>query len=150
MKKKIVLILSVVAIIAVFTACSIESGKKEDSSTTAVTDSNGVTHYYEVVTDDKGEIHLESVTDKTQGESGKKNIADGTSSTAKIETAGDSVNSPDNEVPFVSFDSSETDVSTDKSSTEKFTQESTTLKETLSHKETQPATDKDGWITKWY
>ena len=52
-----------VLIVSVLTACTVNSGS-EDIPTTAVTDSNGTTHYYNPVTDDKGNI---STTDNNQG-----------------------------------------------------------------------------------
>ena len=52
-----------VIIVSIFVSCSVNS-ISETVSTTAVTNINGTTHYYEPVTDDKGNI---STTDKNQG-----------------------------------------------------------------------------------
>lgn len=61
--KAISIFILLVLIVSVLTACTVNSGG-EDISTTAVTDSKGTTHYYEPVTDDKGNI---STTSKDQG-----------------------------------------------------------------------------------
>ena len=59
MKKQVLIIISIVVIICSFVACT-HNSSRETFTTTAVTDSNGKTHYYEPVTDENNEI----VTDK--------------------------------------------------------------------------------------
>lgn len=137
MKKQILLILAFVLLSVILAACSAKN-VDEDISTTVVTDSNGVTQYYEVVTDDKGETHLSPVTgEMKEGASSKKQSA------ATVE---DSKNADDNIVPF---DYSSASESTVQSSTEKPAQ-TTAAEENFTQKETQPVTDENGWINKWY
>ena len=63
MKKQLLIISIIVVIVSIFVSCSVNS-ISENISTTAVTDSNGTTHYYEPVTDDEGNI---STTAKNKG-----------------------------------------------------------------------------------
>lgn len=53
MKKQLFIISIIIIIVSIFVACSANSSR-EDISTTAVTDSNGTTHFYEPVTDETG------------------------------------------------------------------------------------------------
>lgn len=176
--KKQILIISVLAIIvSIFVSCSGNS-RSEEISTTAVTDEQGTTHYYEPVTDKNGEV---STTGKNQGifaeietESNgkpvtKKNGAYVTNehttvlliesttnfsnSTTKPATQKSSTEQPlgttnnnaDNNIDF------EPDKPTEETKpTISTTTENLTTTETTTQKETQPATDKDGWINKWY
>ena len=55
MKKQLLIISIIVVIVSIFVSCS-ASSSSEDILTTAVTNSNGITHYYEPVTDDNGNI----------------------------------------------------------------------------------------------
>lgn len=167
MKKHILIISIVVLIVSFFVSCSVNSSVDE-VSTTAVTDSNGTTHYYEPVTDNKGNI---STTAKNQGvfaeietqPNGKtvtnkngtyvtnkhttvlpiENKSDNTSNTIKsesekisLDTTKDIDNNDDNIVEFEPTD------------TTNETKPNTTTTE--NNKTTQSATDKDGWINKWY
>lgn len=172
MKKQLLIISVLVIIVSIFVSCSANSSS-EDISTTAVTDSNGTTHYYVPVTDDKGNV---SATAENQGvfaeietkPNGKtvtnKNgtyvtkehttvlpIKDKTTQqshsaepiTEKLSSdTTKSIEDADNVVEFETTETKPDDRTT--------TKETTTTTETTTQKETQPATDKDGWITKWY
>lgn len=171
MKKQVFIISVLVIIISAFVSCSVNSSS-EDISTTAVTDSNGITHYYEPVTDDKGNI---STTAKNQGvfieietqSNGKaltnKNgtyVADKHTTvlsidgkTAKPSSAvkpitekpsGTTKNNADNDIEF------ETDSPAEGTKSTASAAEKTTTTAATKQKEIQPAADKDGWITKWY
>ena len=63
MKKQFLIISVLVIVVSIFVSCSANSSG-ESIPTTAVTDSNGTTRYYEPVTDDNGNI---STTGKNQG-----------------------------------------------------------------------------------
>lgn len=170
MKKQIFSISIIVIIVSVFVSCSANSSS-ENISTTAVTDSDGTTHYYEPVTDDKGSL---STTGKNQGvfakietRSNGKAVTkkDGTYVTNEhtavlpIESVTDNSSTTNSTTQKSTSDTTkvvddadnilEFEPSDDKTTTEKQTTK-TTLTETTTKKETQPATDKDGWITKWY
>lgn len=58
MKKFLIIMLTIVALVAFFTACSVTDKETESVSTTAITDEDGKTHYYEVVTDDENQTVL--------------------------------------------------------------------------------------------
>lgn len=159
MKKQLFIISILVVIISVFVSCSV-NGSNEDISTTA----DGTTHYYEIVTDDSSTV-LNEIETQPNGKvvtekNGKyvtnehttvlslKSVIDN-SSTAKSTTEKSSPNTTtdiknaDNAVEF------EPDKPTEetKPSTSTSTEKPTT---TTTQKATQPATDKDGWVTKWY
>lgn len=149
MKKQILIIASVVVIICSFVACTHNSGS-ESISTTAVTDSNGITHYYEPVTDENNDIVTKENGDVVTTEITVQSKA------AKAQTISTSVqNNADNVIDFntVTDNSKTTTVRNNKTetSTEISTDETTTQANTTTpQKQTQPITDKDGWINKWY
>ncbi len=156
MKKQIIIISVFVVIISIFVSCSANSSS-EDVSTTAVTDSKGSTHYYEPVTDDKGDI---STTEKNRGvyaeietQSNDKAV---TEKSGKYVTNEHTTVLPIESTTATSTQKSKPDITTTTtekqttSTTETTVTETTTKNETTTKKETQPATDKDGWITKWY
>lgn len=173
MKKQLLIISIIVVIVSIFVSCSVNSSS-ENVSTTAVTDSNGTTHYYEPVTDDEGNI---STTAKNQGvfaeietqANGKavtkkngeyvtneyttalpiENTTDSSSGTNKPATKQSStsntttdIDDADNDIEFEAPSEDTTKPTTEKTTT--------TTTETTTQKEIPPATDKDGWITKWY
>ena len=167
MKKQILIISVLIIIISIFVFCSANSSS-ENFSTTAVTDSKGTTHYYEPVTDDKGNI---STTEKEQGvyaeiethSNGKyvtnehttvltiENVTDSTSSTTKSATEKSSENDSSNADNDIEFEPDETTSDRKPNTTTTTTQkQTTTTTETTTEKEIPPATNKDGWITKWY
>ncbi len=149
MKKQILIIVSVVVIICSFVACTNNSGS-ESISTTAVTDSNGITHYYEPVTDENNDIVTKENGDVVTTEITVQSKA------TKTQTISTSVqNNADNVIDFntVTDNSKTTTVRNNKTetSTEISTDETTTQTNTTTpQKQTQPFTDKDGWINKWY
>ncbi len=177
MKKQLLIISILVVIVSILVSCSVNSNS-EDISTTAVTDSNGTTHYYEPVTDDKGDI---STTDKIQGvfaeietqsngkaitekkgkyitnehttilpikdETTKASSSEKQSTEKSSSDITKSIEDADNVVEFEPTEATSETKPTTSTTTEKTT---TTTTETTTQKETQPATDKDGWITKWY
>lgn len=149
MKKQILIIVSVVVIICSFVACTHNSGS-ESISTTAVTDSNGITHYYESVTDENNDI----VT-KENGDVVTTEITVQGKSTKTQTSSTSAQNEADNVIDFntVTDNSKITTVRNNKTetSTEISTDETTTQTNTTTpQKQTQPITDKDGWINKWY
>lgn len=54
MKKKLIIIFSLVLLCGALVSCSVNSSS-ENISTTAVTDNEGSTHFYETVTDENGD-----------------------------------------------------------------------------------------------
>lgn len=176
MKKQLFIISVLVIIVSVFVSCSVNSSI-EEISTTAVTDSNGTTHYYEPIIDDKGNV---STTAKNQGvfaeiktQSNGKTVtnkngtyvtnehttvlpieseSDNTSSTTKQDkiTSSDTsenIDKADNDIPF------ETSSEKEPQHTETTdTDETNTNKKSTSNYDssTKIVTDKDGWIDKWY
>lgn len=173
MKKQLIIISVLVIIVSIFISCSANSSS-ENTSTTAVTDSKGTTHYYEPVTDDKGNVSsanrnqgvFAEIETQSNGKAvTKKNgeyvtnehatvlpidgVIDDSSTTKTSTEKSSSDNSKDIEDAdnVVEFGPNETTPEA-KPTTEK--QTTTTTTETTTQKENQPATDKDGWITKWY
>lgn len=157
MKKQLLIISVIIVIVSIFVSCSVNSSS-EDVSTTAVTDSYGTTHYYKSVTDENGSTVLAEIETKSNGsivtnKNGtyviKKHttvVFDESSVTKPASNSSTTVNGADNIVEFEPTDASKEtkpDITT--------ATESTTIKnEITTQKETQLATDKDGWITKWY
>lgn len=156
MKKKTLLFLSLMVImVSIFVSCSVH----KDTSTTAVTDNSGTTHYYEVVTDDSDTTVLREIAtdsnDKSITERNGKYVTIKDSS--KIHTDTNSVtdsvskntksttvyknNGDDNDVPFESTTENKI-TDTPQVEPEPTSQPTTTTM--------QAATDADGWITKWY
>ena len=165
MKKQLLIISIIIVIGSIFISCSANSNS-EDISTTAVTDSQGTTHYYEPVTDDKNtSVYAEIVTDDNGKAVTNKNgtyvtkehttvlpIKNETSqpgTSAEKSSGITNNNSADNNVEFEPDKPTDETKPTASTTTEKPTTTTTTTK-TTTQKETQPATDKDGWITKWY
>ena len=161
MKKQLLIFSILVVIISIFVSCSTNSSS-EVLSTTAVTDSNGITHYYEPVTDLSKETATDKKGDVVTTEITVKNT------TTTSHTSLSSQNNADNDIEFKSVEKSTTsasitrnektstitrsDAGTQKSNTSS-QNNSTTSKLTTNiatNKQTQPATDKDGWINKWY
>lgn len=177
MKKRLAIVFLIIVIVSLFVACSENSGS-EVISTTAVTDSTDITHYYEPVTDDKGNISTtaenKGLFAEIQTQSNGKAVTkkDGTyvtnehttilpiegvtdnSGTTKLDSEKSSsdtiknIEDADNVVEFKPTETAEGTKSTTSTTTEK--KITTSITETTTQKETQPATDKDGWITKWY
>lgn len=149
MKKQVLIIISVVVIICSFVACT-NNNSIEITSTTAVTDSNGITHYYEPVTDENKEIVTKENGDVVTTEITVQSKA------TKAQTISTSAqNEADNVIDFntVTDNSKTTTVRNNKTetSTEISTDETTTQTDTtIPQKPTQPVTDQDGWINKWY
>ena len=65
MKKALLIISTVVALVVFFTACSVTENESETVLTTAITDENGETHYFEIVTDAENQTVLNEI--KTDG-----------------------------------------------------------------------------------
>lgn len=153
-KKLIVISIILVSLSVVFASCSSNNNTNE-SSTVAVTDSNGITHYYEPVTDKDGNalttdneqaVFVEIVTDKNGTyitnehttimpfDNGSVNQNSSANSTEK--SNGDILDA-DNTVNFEANSNPTTE---------------TTAQSTVSVTESDipPATDSEGWITKWY
>lgn len=149
MKKQVLIIAYVVVIVCSFVACT-NNSSSESIPTTAVTDSNGITHYYEPVTDENSDIVTKENGDVVTTEITVQSKA------TKAQTISTSVqNNADNVIDFntVTDNSKTTTVRNNKTetSTEISTDETTTQTNTTTQqKQTQPITDKDGWINKWY
>lgn len=149
MKRQVLIIISVAVIICSFVACK-NNSSSESISTTAVTDSNGITHYYEPVTDENSDI----VT-KENGDVVTTEITVQSKATKAQTSLTFAQNEADNVINFntVTDNSKTTTVRNNKTetSTEISTDETTTQANTTTpQKQTQPITDKDGWINKWY
>ena len=149
MKKQILIIVSVVVIICSFVACT-HNSSIETVSTTAVTDGNGITHYYEPVTDENNDI-----VSKENGDVVTTEITVQSKATKTQTSSTSAKNNADNVIDFntVTDNSKTTTVRNNKTetSTEISTDETTTQANTTTpQKQTQPITDKDGWINKWY
>lgn len=158
MKKQLFIFSILIVIISIFVSCSTNSSS-EVISTTAVTNSNGITHYYEPVTDDNGNVSTidgnQSIFAEIETKSNGKAVTNknGTYVTKEHTTV----------LPF-DDETAKSISSTEKSSNttnedadnnivfdpDKPTEETKPTTSTTAEKETQPATDKDGWITKWY
>lgn len=135
MKKAIILLAVTVITVCLFVSCSAKNSGSGDVSTTAITDVNGETHYYETITDENGEV----VTDKDGNYVTKENTT--VFNDAKKDTSiseAKKTDTADNEVT-ISQKQGQATHATD-------TTVSTTEKETT----VQSVTDKDGWINKWY
>lgn len=177
MKKQLIIISVLVIIAGVFVSCSANISD-ENISTTAVTDSRGTTHYFEPVTDDKGNVSttekkqgvFAEIETQSDGKAvTKKNgtyvtneyttllpigsVTDKSSTTTQKSTSDTTkdIDNADNEVEFEPDETTEQKPTTT-ATTEKETTTTTTTAATqaTTQKETQPATDKEGWITKWY
>ncbi len=172
MKKQLLIISVLVIIVSIFVSCSANSSG-ESIPTTAVTDSNGTTHYYEpvtesestsvfaeIATDDNGKAvtkksgkyvtkeHttiLATAKSKTSSTENKNGINKLTTQKSSSTTKG--MDDADNVVEFDSADTTKETKAT--TTTTERVNDNTTIK-TTTQKEIQPATDKDGWITKWY
>lgn len=147
MKKQVLIIISIVVIICSFVACT-NNGSIETVSTTAVTDGNGITHYYEPVTDENNEI----VTDKNNDVVTTEITTTGKTTKAQT-TSTYTQNKADNDIDFESVTNNTTSttenvVTTTNHTTQK--QITTTNANTQKQTQPQPATDQDGWINKWY
>lgn len=158
MKKQLFIFSILIVIISIFVSCSTNSSS-EVISTTAVTNSNGITHYYEPVTDDNGNVSTidgnQIIFAEIETKSNGKAVTNknGTYVTKEHTTV----------LPF-DDETAKSISSTEKSSNttnedadnniafdpDKPTEETKPTTSTTAEKETQPATDKDGWITKWY
>ena len=165
MKRPVTMILITVIVVSAFAACSV-NGSNENISTTAVTDSQGQTHYYEPVTDEDGKTvtdtngntvfaQTETLTNgnAVTNENGEyvtnanttvfAGGSNGSDSNVTPPSSGEKTEDADNEVPF----DPTTGTFTDESKTETT---SPTKDTTQEEKTTQSATDADGWINKWY
>lgn len=172
MKRPATIILITVIVVSVFMACSTNGGS-EDVSTTAVTDSQGQTYYYESAIDEDGktvidtngntvfvEIEMQSdgtaVTNKNStyvtkehttvlpNKTNNHNQKNTDKSTIINTTIGlpttNTTSVADNDILFGSEKMNTTSVSVPVQTTTSTTKESTS----------QPHTDSDGWIAKWY
>ena len=169
MKKQLLIISIIVVIVSIFVSCSVnKEGNIQLPSTTAVTDEQGTTHYYEPVTENEStSVFAEIVTDDNGKAVTKKNgkyvtkehttiltttektisSTENKSSTTDKQQAASTTNPADNEIEF--------ETSTDKNTTT--AKETTTTATKPTEKETNSTanptkvvTDKDGWIDKWY
>lgn len=141
MKKQILIIVSVVVIICSFVACTHNSGS-ESISTTAVTDSNGITHYYEPVTDENNKI----VTDKNNDV-----VTTEITTTGKTTQTQTSSTSAQNEADnVVDYEPKKNDTTTATTKLETIITKTTQTNTITTQNQNQSVTDKDGWIDKWY
>lgn len=155
MKKFLIVMLTIVALTAFFTACTVSSNDTESVLTTAVTDENGKTHYYEIVTDEENSTVLNEIKTDDQGnpvadKNGGYETIHNQKSSAKITTSAApestaNANAADNEVKFDSDDNLTSESDTRQTKREKYE-----ITERTTAGNVQPATDADGWINKWY
>lgn len=156
MKKTFSIIFTIVALVAFFTACSAVSDETETVSTTAVTDENGVTHYYEVVTDEENQTVLNEIKTDEKGKpvtdskggyeiaENSKYVSNTIISSGNNKTTSKAESNDDNEVTFrEKYEYTEPDPNTLPPVSEKNT-------ESEKPSSSQSVTDKDGWINKWY
>ena len=161
MKKSLISIVFVVTLICILVSCSAKNIGSGDISTTAITDVNGETHYYETVTDQSGEpvtdengstVYAEIVTNKNGEAATDKNknyvtkenttIFNNTEKDTSI-TETKKSDTADNEVTFnYPYESTTQKPTTNIANTTELTTQKVTT--------TQSVTDKDGWINKWY
>lgn len=169
MKKQLFIFSILIVIISIFVSCSANSSS-EDILTTAVTDEQGTTHYYEHVTDEKvnisktfenqgvyAEIETKSNGKAVTNKNGTYVTKEHTTvlpfddETAKSISSTEKSSSTTNEGADnnIAFDPDKPTEET-KPTTSTTAERTSTATTTTAEKETQPATDKDGWITKWY
>lgn len=163
LKKKILLLISfIIVIVSIFVSCSVNSDNK-DVLTTAVTDNDGTTRYYEVVTNDSETTVLYEITTDSDGnaitkkddtyvtvKNSSKIHTTGTrkndsNSTSARPTLSSKNNLDDNDVPFESTTENKTTNISNIAQTESTSVPSSETATTI-----EAATDADGWITKWY
>lgn len=143
MKKALLITISILVIICSFAACK-SNGSGDNMTTVAVTDKSGETHYYSQVT---GSDKKPVTTEITASDSKK-------SPSNKASAAKTTVGSADNAVKFEATTKAadSTAVGTTKGTTAATSaaQSTTNQPTSTTEKQTKPATDKDGWIDKWY
>ena len=166
MQKKIIIILSLIVFCCGCVSCSVNSSSG-DRSTTAVTDTEGLTHFYESVTDENGEIVTVQNGEKVFAEiETDQNATAVTNSKGAFVTMNETTvfsnqNTASNVSSYASSSGSSDDNAvtfepeTDKpASTERSTQNTTATEPATVPADdtttTQSATDADGWINKWY
>lgn len=164
MKKQLLIISIIVVIVSIFVSCSVnKEGNIQLPSTTAVTDEQGTTHYYEPVTENKStSVFAEIVTDDKGKAVTKKNgeyvtkehttilttAKEAVSSITGSATERTQENPADNEIEFeTSTNKNTTTAKETTTTTTKPTEKETT---TTAAPTTKVVTDKDGWIDKWY
>lgn len=141
--KKVLFLAIVMAVSAiVLTACSVHDSD-EKASTTAITDENGNTHFYEIVIDKEGSSQLTEIETASSGNSVlQQNSSLNEGKKTETNTSAAASGNADNEVPF-EF-GTDNSLDTPKPNT---TVSSDKRESIVSN---PPATDKDGWINKWY
>lgn len=162
MKKQLLIISIIIVLVGIFVSCSASSGDAVSDGanpipTTAVTDSKGTTHYYEIAADSSQTTVLYEIETQADGktvteENGKyvtnhhttvlpqKSINKKSTTKAETEKTSSTANSnDDNNIEFESDETTDINANTTDGANPIPTE-----------KETQPATDKDGWINKWY
>ncbi|MGN0527932.1 MAG: hypothetical protein ACI4IE_02275 [Eubacterium sp.] len=125
----------------VFVACSV-NGSSETASTTAVTNSYGITHYNEPVTEE----NIVTVTNKygdtvAEVTTAKSKTTNTQASSASAKSKGDNVA----DINSVTVSEASTATTNLPTKTTTASTQANTAKE-----QTQPVTDKDGWVNKWY
>lgn len=175
MKRSVKIFLILCIIVSAFAACS-SNGSNENISTTAVTDSNGATRFYEPVTDKKGETVTNASGDivyakiETQADGKAVKNKKGTyimkehttvfPSAVKndgrnsAEKSGDSTNTANSNSESQTAADNEMPFKQEENNTSSTTTTKNNAETTATTKQTekvtQSATDTDGWITKWY
>lgn len=176
-KKTLIIFSFLVITVSLFVSCSVNSSV-DNISTTAVTDEQGTTHYYQPLAENGStSTYVEIVTDKKGNAVIKKNgtyvtkehttilttnttdlkTAKSSKVTTNSTTLSDKSNAADNVVDFETTATKQNQSITTIKSTTTTTITSTTTtkpteKETTSTTQTttKVVTDKDGWIEKWY
>lgn len=150
MKKALLITISILVIICSFAACK-SNGSGDNMTTVAVTDKSGETHYYsqvtgsdkKPVTDGKGKPVTTEIT-----ASGSKKAPSNKASTDKADGSAD--NTVKFEATTKAADSTAVGTTKDTTAVTSAAQGTTNQPTSTTEKQTKPATDKDGWVDKWY
>lgn len=143
-KKYFAVIFTLMLLVCSFSACTAKN-TADDLTTTAVTDDEGNTVYYEVATDERGNAltNDEGSTYLTEVVSSKTNENNPSQSSNS--------NNADNDVQFITPQNSDNsqNENTEITTSDVLSEKETTIKDSQEIT-TQSVTDKDGWINKWY
>lgn len=150
MKKALLITISILVIICSFAACK-SNGSGDNMTTFAVTDKSGETHYYaqvtgsdkKPVTDSKGN----AVTTEITAPDSKKALSN-KASTDKADGSAD--NTVKFEAPTKAVDPTAVGTTKGTTAVTSAAQGTTNQPTSTTEKQTKPATDKDGWVDKWY
>jgi len=141
MKKILFRVFVLITSVMLLVACSVHNSD-EQAATTAVTDENGITHYYEVITDEAGVSQLREIEASASDKPAVSGEAASEHGNTETVAASKNDNDADNEVLFEFGEDNSLDIP-QPNITEAPERNNNTVTNQL-------ATDKDGWINKWY